>query len=473
MPGTGLDEVAEDFFSLEKDLELLDIKLDGVYFWERIRISVFQSITAELAGSSSENTESGEGYRDYLSGAWLLLRNLLIKNPFLANDGELLFYGKGRRKRMQDGFWWDIYIDPVVDELGGDTVVLERPFNLSHRTPAKTPCLRYTDLIEYAGTVLQKTGAVEAPVSDEQNSKVDEIESRIRSEFGVEVPLRSMVEQDLSLRKARLPLYRRLVRRIDPEVAFLTVSYNGRETFVEACQAEGVPVVELQHGVINGYHMAYSFPYENKHVFPDYFFSFGEFWSDFTDLPLPDKNVYPVGYPYIQRRSGEYTDVDETDKVVFISQPDTGGYLSDIALDLDNSDSYDGKVVYKLHPKEYDVAENRYPSLMDSEVFVVSDDPPLYRIFAESKAQVGVSSTALYEGLNFGLETYVLRVLGSEYMKPLLDNGYATEVSSADDLIPELSDESSDSHVQREYFFEPNPAENFQEGLDDVLRDYY
>ena len=90
MPGTGLDEVAEDFFSLEKDLELLDIKLDGVYFWERIRISVFQSITAELAGSSSENTESGEGYRDYLSGAWLLLRNLLIKNPFLANDGELL-----------------------------------------------------------------------------------------------------------------------------------------------------------------------------------------------------------------------------------------------------------------------------------------------------------------------------------------------------------------------------------------------
>jgi hypothetical protein len=37
-----------------------------------------------------------------------------------------------------------------------------------------------------------------------------------------------------------------------------------KQTFVEACQAEGVPVVELQHGVVTNYHMGYSYPYEDK-----------------------------------------------------------------------------------------------------------------------------------------------------------------------------------------------------------------
>ena len=473
MPGSELDEVADDFFSLEKELGLLNIKLDDVYFWERIRTSVFQNITADLNGSDSVDTESGEGYRDHLSGAWLLFKNLFVRNPFLPKGSDLLFYGTGRRKKMENGIWRDIYIDPIVDELNKGTVVLERPFNVSHRTPAETPGLRYVDIIEYTGTVLQKTGIVEVSISEEKLSQIDEIKSRIRSDFGVDVPLRSMVEEDLSLRKARLPLYRRLVRRIDPEVALLTVSYCGRETFVEACQAEGVPVVELQHGVINRYHMAYSFPYEDKNVFPDYFFSFGEFWSDSTDLPLPDENVYPVGYPHLQRMSEEYVDVEKKQKTLFISQPGTGDRLSDVAIELNKADGYDGEVVYKLHPKEHDVAEDRYPHLTDSDVTVVSDDPPLYRIFAESKAQVGVSSTALYEGLNFGLETYVFQLLGSEYMRYLLDNGYATEVTSTNDLVSELSAAVSDSYVQSEYFFEPNPVENFQDGLDDVLRDYY
>lgn len=463
------EDLCENFLEMEKDLELLGETVTGTHFWERVRFFVYKDLLKSL-DISDETGVDDTGFSQYLSGISLLLRNAVEsnRNPFLASEADLLFYGKGRRKNLGDGLWWDIYIDPLLDGIESSSLCLERPYNLSHARPAKTERLRYTDLILYTGTLFQKLGVTPSVTADE-SALLERIESEIDSRFGVAVPVERMVRNDLARRRVRLPLYRRIVRRIDPEIAFLTSSYNGRETFVEACQSEGVPVVELQHGVITPYHMGYSYPYSDKHVFPDYFFSFGEYWSESVNLPLPDENIIPIGYPFLEKRVSDYDHITPTDQVVIISQPPYAESLSQFAVELSESELHE-TIVYKLHPKEYADWEERYPHLIDSKVEVSAGEPPLYELFAESCVQIGVDSTALYEGLRFELETYVLDEAGSVQMEYLLSNKHATLIQSIEEYLTARKVDNNGSSVDSEFFFSQDSIQNFRNAVDMIRK---
>ena len=449
--------LAERFFELEVDLSLLDRRIGGVFFWERIRFFVHKRIaSAHGIGASGGG---GEDVEEYLRGTKLLLKNAVHRNPFLSSDADLLFYGKGRRKRLDDGLWWDIYVDPIANELDADPLCLERPYEVTHFTPAKTSQLRYTDLVQYAGTALEKLGVSRVALTPDERELLGDVREEIRGRFQVEVPLEEMVVEDLSLRRVRLPLYERVIDRVEPNVAFLTAAYNGRETFVEACRRCGVPVVELQHGVLSQYHMGYSFPGRQKHVFPDYFFGFGEYWAEVADLPLPDNRFYAVGYPFLEHRSRSVENRRDSDDLLVISQPEVGESLASFALELASRDDFGDEIFFKLHPKEFDGAEKRYANLVDSGITLVREDPTLYELFGRCGDQVGVSSTALYEGLSFGLDTYVVDLPGYEYMKPLLRIGCAERVSKPAEF--HSSREATTATFERDYFFERNPIQNF------------
>jgi hypothetical protein len=68
--------------------------------------------------------------------------------------------------------------------------------------------------------------------------------------------------------------------------------------------------------------------------------------------------------------------------------------------------------------------------------------PSLYERFASARAQVGVYSTALYEGIGFGLPTYLLDTSGVEYMEELIGANYATLIRGAEELVEALDQES-------------------------------
>jgi hypothetical protein len=192
-------DLSEEIFSLEADLDLLEQKVADVYFWERIRFPIYNRLLTHSSDSESLNIDENDSRREYALGIKLMLKNLLSKNPFLASDADLLFYGTGRRKKLQDGLWRDIHIDPFVDEIAEsdlDALCLERPFELSHSKPVKTPRLRYTDLIEYTGTVMQKTGVSTVSFSEDEISLLKTIESKILSRFGIELVLTALVRED-------------------------------------------------------------------------------------------------------------------------------------------------------------------------------------------------------------------------------------------------------------------------------------
>ncbi|WP_237561653.1 hypothetical protein [Halorubrum halophilum] len=458
----------KDYKEFEKTLDLFSIHVDRIPIWERIRFDVFREIDRKN-GRGQAHTESG-GVKDYLHGFSMWLKNAVYRNPYFADEHNFLFFGHQRRKLEEDGYWWDLYCDPIHEQSNFDYIHMETPHLLSHRSPAKTENLRYLDLIEYGGTLQRKLGLRSPSLPDDVASRLREAEAEIRRRFDVDVDVVSKARRALHVRNTTLSLYERLLDRVDPEVVVLVVSY-GKETLIEACKRKGIPVVELQHGIIYNHHFGYSYPEgETKTTFPDYLLTFGEFWNENARFPIPDNRVIPVGYPYLEERLDAYDDVERSQQLLFISQGTIGRELSRFALEVHEDERIDHEVVYKLHPGEYDRWEDEYPWLAESDIRVIEEsEPPLYQLFAESSAQIGVGSTAVYEGLCFDLKTFVFETDGADVLRPLVEDGAASTVESVDELAGGLRSTTA-SQFDREWFFESNSVRNILEELE-CIRD--
>jgi len=459
------DDTHREFLALEASTRPFGVRYDGTPVWEQIRFLVFRRVVSALQGWGTPHTSAERDRSLYVARARLLAKNLVRRNPFLGDRHDVLFWGHPRRKRLDDGLWWDIYCDPITDALALDYLHVEEPHLNDHFTPAKTGRLRYVDAIEILGELGQVVGGTVGRPAFEGFA---DVEREIRERFGLDVAVHDIARRVLAFRQAVKPLYRRFLSRVDPELVVLVVSYAGREPFIEACQEQGVPVVELQHGIVDEYQYGYSYPdWRTKETFPDHLFTFGEFWNRQAEFPIPDDQVHAVGYPHLERSVEHYADVPRRDQVTFVSTGEVGRELSKMAVEVADSPASDWSVVYKLHPGEADRWRSEYPWLVDADVDVVDHSGrPLHRLFAESRAQVGVYSTALYEGLRFGAETYLVDVPWMPSPPGLAGRGL-TAVDSADDLLGALGTGTGVEDTER--FFAPDPLDRVQRVLADLL----
>lgn len=459
MPET-FDEVNEQWLAIETECELFDIRVDGVPVWERVRRNLYGKLLRKSGQFPDEMPSASIPVREYLTGIGLWLRNAVDRNPFFAPQRDVLVWGHERRKLLDDGYWWDIYCDPLYENLDIDALHLEEPFKNSHRKPARTERLRYLDLIEYTGTFQRKAGVTNTGIPQRAEEKFRKAELEFEKRIGVTPDVVKQIRHVVAVRRSTKWLYERLLDRIEPELVLVLISYD-RETFVEVCQSRGIPVVELQHGIIHEYHPGYHYPGERtKEAFPDFFFSFGDFWNDQAAFPIDDDRVISVGYPFLEWQQERYSSRSTRDQVVFVSQQSIGVSLSKLAVEVSEQIPHD--VVYKIHPGAYDTWKARYPWLTDADVRVVaSDDPSLYQLFADSTIQVGVGSTALYEGLQFELATYIADLPSSEYTRPLVEEGYASIITNAEELVAAISSDEQQP-VDATHVFAENALENFE-----------
>lgn len=475
MEPTGAAEVSayentvDTLFRFELENDLFELRVEGVPIWEWLRFDVHRAVLQRRGILSNNPSGSGARYRTYPRGLWLWAKNLVSRNPFMAAPAERLYWGHHRRKRLEDGYWWDIYTDPIHEKEDASFVHVEAPHEFTHRTPARTEGIRYTDFIEYSGRIADNLPGLGVSLNPSDRATVSGLESALARTLDVSLDLTSMVEARLSQRAVTRPLYRRMVTRVDPDVAIVVVGYT-KETFIEVCKEEAIPVVELQHGGFGRHHPGYAFPGDrSKQTAPDYLFTFGEFWSDSVELPMPRENVIPIGYPHLERQRKRDSNVDTTDAILFLSQWSIGEALTKFAVEFAKRED-DRSVIVKLHPGEYATWREEYPWLDGAPLTVIDgDEPPLYELLASSSVQVGVYTTVIYEGLNFGLDTYLLDLPGVSRMEHLIDQGGATLVESVDELREATRASDGRGFVDVDYYFEPNAIENFEEALAEVV----
>ncbi len=439
-----LKEINHFLLDLESDLNLFEKKTDGIYYWERVRHSIHKKVIKKVQGfysntTSGEETEKFDRPKEVSNQLAKGIKNAFVKNPYVGPKSDIVFYGKGRRRQLNDRTWYDIHLDPIVEYIDKEYTFIE---------PTGGPPEAFSDNRRYlmfprlVSNVAQKLGCrYELPEKDE--SLLREFEFTVENEFGVTVDAISKVERELSNRQLRLPLYQKVIEQIDPEVCFMTYGHSHHSTFIEACHDNSVTVVDVQYCAVDPNYWPYHYPGEQtRRVKPDYLFLWGEFWKEAAALPCDDDEIYVTGFPYFERQLKKYESVEKKNQLLFISNSKSGPHLSKFAARLAELD-IEQEIVYKLHGGEFDTWRTDYPELAksaDQGKLTVLDEVEgsLHKLLAESQAQVGVSSTALYEGLGFNLPTYILNVPYSYEMKNVIETNGVELVDDVQILASKL-----------------------------------
>jgi hypothetical protein len=260
------------------------------------------------------------------------------------------------------------------------------------------------------------------------DAKWDKVVSLFEKEFGVELSHLALPKALLLNLEADVRAFSDYFKRAKVQKLYLVDAYSN-QWLVLAAHAAGVKVSEIQHGFVNEFHPAYSYPLGSPKLdhTPDELLVWGKFWADEVSLPTGMiAKVSGASKQFNETRAKLAKFRRDEQQVLFTSQGAVSVELQKAAVAAAKS-LPDFKVVYRLHPNE-DLAS--YPTENLPKNFSYSHKTPVFlELLAESAYLVGAFSTTLYEGMALGAKVLVLPLPGFENMNRAIANGDVTVIT--------------------------------------------
>jgi hypothetical protein len=225
--------------------------------------------------------------------------------------------------------------------------------------------------------------------------------------------------------------YRNLLQRVGPKVLMKEDACYGQSAAL-MCVAKdlGITTAEYQHGVVSAGHDAYNLAPalaaspEYRKTLPEYFLSYGDWWSEQVSLPL--KKI-SIGNPHREAQVALFSHVhaEKHDILVLGDGVETERYLTLCRFLADNLTVIGLRTVFRPHPAQRAAVRN----LCEKGIREVSIDETasIYSALTTAYAVVGEHSTGLFEAIgladrvymwntgkaNFGLPSHPFKVFDS------------------------------------------------------------
>tara|TARA_Y100001968_G_scaffold313758_1_gene338298 strand:+ start:2498 stop:3913 length:1416 start_codon:yes stop_codon:yes gene_type:complete len=440
--------ILKEFERLEIDLELDDESILKCKWWEGIRYDLFQEIITQTNYLNQRKIPLN--YIDKIKKIFSKIKKLIydypIKSPFIINKNSILIFSSNRRVR-KSGKYIDIYADCFIDLLPKelDYAFLEGPIYGKHNKPHKKYNIYYIDYINQLSKLISLALRV-IFIFKPRNNNIEYLKRilllKYNNDFNLKKRINSYVLQFIS---TYIIAYR-LFRLKRPTHIFFVDSL-AYLPYISAAKNLGIPTIELQHGSPARGKLNYDYSSGIKHSsFPDWFASFGDYWLRENILPIEKQKIISFGFPFFANSlKKEKDEIPVENYFLIISQPTIAQELVDFSIKLRRILDSSIQIVFKPHPLEY-LEDNLYfDQLRKQSILVAEKNISLYELFIKSNWQLGVYSTAIYEGLSFGLKTYIMKIAGCEYMDELIKSGLAELVDNVNQIDIEKSRRKIDS----------------------------
>ena len=478
--------ILNDFLEFETSLHLFDKIICNIKFWHIIRKHVYDNIVSQIE-NINEAHEIGRSNNILLRILVRLIHipSWIVKSPLNLKEKDFLVICHHRRVKDKK-FYRCIYTDDLLSELNDSSYyVFEDPMLDFHYRKVQTKNLKYLDYIynEYAFIRVKNRLMKKSILSDDEKREIEKLIKLINLSFGVNLNERKFindVQNHILKYNVFYKHFNKIINKINPKVIIEVVSYDfSRMVLNEVAHNSNIPVIELQHGTMGKYHEAYNFSRKSEiSTFPDYIFTFGQFWNDDTRLPINDNMVRVVGWPFFERKVKEKninTSIEDKKTILFVSQGTIGIELSKIANSLFSLiDKNKYNIIYKLHPGEYSRWREKYPWLVLNDIEVIDkNDHDLHYYFAKSDYLIGVNSTALFEGLGYNLRPIIVSLFGYETMNVLIEKGVAVLVKSPEDILEICENKQSNKcKLDISYFWTQNSLDNMIKEIFNVIKEW-
>ena len=476
-------ELIDKFLKFEYENDLFNKKIKGFKFWHYIRFSIYSEILKQKykTGQAHSNLNG----KKFITKVWYKFRqlpNFILKNPLYGLDQKDILV-LNHQRRVKNGNYYDcIYTDGILENIKKSYYIFEEPYLEKHFKPIRTKNIRYFDYINFIKATKKRFFKFINPnfgkLCSNDINRLFLLFNAINKAFNVNFDKYKEIKdvENLILNyKISKKYYEKILNKIKPKIIIEVVSYGfSRLLFNELAKKRGIKIIELQHGVMGRYHIAYNF-YKKLELetFPEYIFLFGEYWKNNTRFPLKKEKLIVTGFPYFENRSEELIKNSrknsKKENILFISDGTVGKQFSKLAIKLDKLiDHKKYSIIYKLHPGEYDRWKRTYPWLVNSTFKIIDNNKKdIYYYLSKAEYLIGVSSTVIFEGLGFNLKTFICKAYGYKYMKYLCENNYAQLVVSAEEIVEGL-DSNKKNVENKEFFWKPNSLKNIINNINNI-----
>jgi len=392
-------------------------------FWSMIRMKAYYALAKQLDLLSDPHPfNRGVQWKVKFAVGLVYSSILNIFKIFALIRADVVVFEHSRTKDIGDGLLADMYSHHYCLELeeGGKRVLV---FSRTENgfVEKNDGFQRFNiDLIEVCRALIGKIAGefkIFSPAS--ASSIIQKINKQLRVE--VNGNIQKLLRKGGAEYAVSYSLYRIIFSlSFKLKEVVLIDGYSARAGIIAAAKDAGIKVTELQHGVITKYHLGYSYPHKelNTRFMPDEILVWSEFWKEVVEgvTPIPVK-THPNRF--FEGSHSKYTHIKRKENsVVIISQGAISTQLSDIVLlNMHRFEGFD--VFYKLHPSEYKTwkTNESLVEILKYKNFTLVLNEDLYELFTMCEYQVGVFSTALFEGLECGCKLVVVDLPGSEYME--------------------------------------------------------
>lgn len=474
----------DKFLQFEKHNLLFEKKIRSINYWHLIRFSIYNELIEKNQPIGQAHTKpSSRRMGKRIFSKFKQIPNCITKNPlYFTKSSDILIFN--HQRRVKNGLFYDcIYTDPLIKSFGYTYSIIEEPYLERHYKPVSNQNIKYTDYIDLKVGIIRRLKKNNI-FNNEDIEELKNLVTLINKEFTMELDIHIWVEKISSMIELyyyRYKYYDKLIKKVNPKVILEVVSYGGLRFLInDIAKKRKIPTIELQHGTMGKYHVAYNFAEKIKlDTFPQYEFLFGPFWKEYTRFPIKDDKIKIVGWPYLEEKVKEYksknlNNNDSRKKILFISQGTIGKELSKIAVEISKKlDKKKYMIIYKLHPGEYDRWKKEYPWLLDAGLEVIdNNENDIHHFFAQADIQIGVYSTALFEGLKYGLKTYICKLYGYEFMEELYNNNLAILVDNYFEISEDIINNNKTlSNIDENYFWQNNSMKRIIKEIDIIIKE--
>lgn len=463
------------FFDLEKEMDMFSMESDGIYFWQLVRHFLLKKIMIKdtiVVSNNKDRNLKGEIIGALRSCKVMRQRVKKMEHADIVRIRPCLTLSP-------DGRLDDHQYDHT--DLGENVTAID-VYALGNYTD--TPdVIRYSMAQAEFSLILWKIKRRlfgSQRIDSRHIGKISVFLDKIDGVYGTDLHIDKFVSQiqyAIACHKIYVAYFSRIFQIVRPKAIMIYPHYDEHMFAATAAAREmGIATIEIQHGRINA-HEAYWYEEQSLvgKLLPDHFFTFGDWWNG--QIKLPDFcQVVAVGNVYLEEQVQRFSR-SRRDKLTIgvFSSPQNGKelckFINKVNVTLKGKDV---RVLYKLHPNECKVWKAEYPEILGVDnITVIDDGTSVYEIIAKSDIVFGINSTTFFEATIYDSVKIIIYMAGDyNAMKPLLDSGAATGITSMEEFIAVLEEDGSvnDPYPGEFRFWKRNARYNIQSEVDKIIK---
>lgn len=449
------DKILKKFEKFEISNHLDKKILFGVYWWDVLRAPIYENLILKLKKKNLYKSYESKNHNK-LNNFYALFKKVYLyfflffrifsfNSPIWIKRNSYIVFGHPRRL-LENNIYLDKYTDPFLELFNSNKkfCVIEKPVNnilkfpnsLAHYKPAITKNLFYSESLFFLFYIFKIF--LRFKISKKSLKEINFINKDFKKRFKLNINLLKKIFYLLPNFKSEYYVYRLLFKIKKPKKIFIVCS-PGSEAIIAAAKSLNIQTYELQHGSPSRGKLNYDYSSGiSKFSFPDYFLSFGSFWTRNVKLPISNKNIIPIGFPYLNKKKN--LKKKKLNQLLIISQIGKSKELINFTLKIRKRLNEKIDILFKLHPSENsNEIQGLLNNLRKKKIKVIeSKSSDMYKFLSESKWVLGVYSTSLYEALAFNCKIFVLKTSGYEFVKKLIEKNFFILVKSASEMTKKM-----------------------------------